>query len=48
MKYQKVVHKQHDDKWVVELELGWEKQVRREYNESSDDPEPNGMYSLVR
>jgi hypothetical protein len=46
--HQKVVHIQHDDKWVVERELGWEKQVRREYNESSDDPEPNSMYSLVR
>ena len=46
--HQKVVHIKHDDKWVVERELGWEKQVRREYNESSDDPEPNSMYSLVR
>jgi hypothetical protein len=46
--HQKVVHIKHDDKWVVERELGWEKQVRREYNESTDDPEPNSMYSLVR
>ena len=46
--HQKVVHIKHDDKWVVERELGWEKQVRREYNESNDDPEPNSMYSLVR
>ena len=46
--HQKVVHIKHDNKWVVERELGWEKQVRREYNESSDDPVPNSMYSLVR
>jgi hypothetical protein len=46
--HQKVVHIKHDDKWVVERELGWEKQVRREYNDGNDDPEPNSMYSLVR
>jgi hypothetical protein len=46
--HQKVAHIQHDDKWIVERELGWEKQVRREYNDGSDDPEPNSMYSLVR
>ena len=46
--HQKVAHIQYDDKWVVERELGWEKQVRREYNETTDEPEPNSMYSLVR
>ena len=46
--HQKVAHIQHDDKWIVERELGWEKQVRREYNDGNDDPEPNSMYSLVR
>ena len=46
--HQKVAHIQYENKWVVERELGWEKQVRREYNEYNDDPEPNSMYSLVR
>jgi hypothetical protein len=46
--HQKVAHIQYDNKWVVERELGWEKQVRREYNEGTDEPEPNSMYSLVR
>jgi hypothetical protein len=47
--HQKVAHIQYDNKWIVERELGWEKQVRREYNDGmNDDPEPNSMYSLVR
>jgi hypothetical protein len=47
--HQKVAHIQYDNKWVVERELGWEKQVRREYNDGiNDDPEPNSMYSLIR
>jgi Zinc-finger of C2H2 type len=46
--HQKVAHIQYDNKWVVERELGWEKQVRREYNEGTDEPEANSMYSLVR
>jgi hypothetical protein len=46
--HQKVVHIKHNDKWIVERELGWEKQVRREYNDGNDDPIPNSMYSLVR
>ena len=46
--HQKVVHIQHDDKWVVERELGWTNQVRIEYNEYSDEVEPNSMYSLIR
>ena len=46
--HQKVAHIQYDNKWVVERELSWEKQVRREYDESSDEPEPNSMYSLIR
>jgi hypothetical protein len=47
--HQKVVHIQHDDKWVVERELGWTNQVRIEYNDGvNDDPEPNSMYSLIR
>ena len=46
--HQKVAHIQYENKWVVERELGWEKQVRREYNDGSDDPVPNSMYSLVR
>jgi hypothetical protein len=32
--HQKVVHIQHDDKWVVERELGWTNQVRIECNEN--------------
>jgi hypothetical protein len=29
----------YDNKWIVERELGWEKQVRREYNDGiNDDP----------
>jgi hypothetical protein len=32
----------------MELEIGWEKQIRREYNDGNDEPEPNSMYSLVR
>jgi hypothetical protein len=43
-----VVHIQHEDKWIVEREINWMDQVRREYNESSDEPLPNSMYSLVR
>ena len=47
--HQKVVHIQHDDKWVVERELGWTNQVRIECNDGvNDDPEPNSMYSLIR
>ena len=47
--HQKVAHIQYDNKWIVERELGWEKQVRREYNDGmNDDPEPNSMYSLIR
>ena len=47
--HQKVAHIQHDDKWIVERELSWTNQVRREYNDGvNDDPEPNSMYSLVR
>jgi hypothetical protein len=36
--HQKVAHIQYDNKWVVERELVWEKLVRREYNESTDEP----------
>jgi hypothetical protein len=43
-----VVHIKQDDKWIVERGLGREKQVRREYNDGNDDPEPYSMYSLVR
>jgi hypothetical protein len=46
--HQKVAHIHYDNKWVVERELGWEKQVRREYNDGNDDPVPNSMYSLIR
>ena len=46
--HQKVAHIQYDNKWIIERELGWEKQVRREYNNGTDDPEPNSMYSFVR
>jgi hypothetical protein len=46
--HQKIAHIQYDNKWVVERELGWEKQVRREYNEETDEPVPNSMYSLIR
>ena len=47
--HQKVAHIQYNNKWVVERELSWEKQVRREYNDGiNDDPEPNSMYSLIR
>ena len=46
---QKVAHIQHDDKWIVEHEVSWLNQVRREYNDGvNDDPLPNSMYSLVR
>ena len=46
---QKVAHIQHDDKWIVEHEVSWLNQVRREYNDGvNDEPEPNSMYSLVR
>ena len=46
---QKVAHIQHDDKWIVEHEVSWLNQVRREYNVGvNDDPLPNSMYSLVR
>jgi hypothetical protein len=46
---QKVAHIQHDDKWIVEHEVSWMNQVRREYNDGvNDDPLPNSMYSLVR
>ena len=43
-----MVHIKQDNKWIVERELGWEKEVCREYNEGNYDPEPNSMYSLVR
>jgi hypothetical protein len=46
--HQKIAHIQYDNKWIVERELGWEKQVRKEYNDGSDDPVPNSMYSLIR
>ena len=46
--HKKVAHIQYVNKWVVERELGWEIQVRREYNEGSDEPEPNSMHSFVR
>ena len=47
--HQKVAHIQYNNKWVVERELSWEMQVRREYNDGiNDDPEPNSMYSLIR
>jgi hypothetical protein len=47
--HQKVVHIQHEDKWIVEREINWMDQVRREYNDGvNDDPLPNSMYSLVR
>ena len=37
--HQKVAHIQYDNKWVVERELGWTIQVRREHKESTDDPD---------
>jgi hypothetical protein len=47
--HQKVVHIQHEDKWIVEREINWMDQVRREYNDGvNDEPLPNSMYSLVR
>jgi hypothetical protein len=47
-KHQQIAHIQHDNKWIVEPELSWERQVIREQDEIEDDPEPNSMYSLVR
>ena len=47
--HQKVAHIQHEDKWIVEREINWMDQVRREYNDGeNDNPLPNSMYSLVR
>ena len=44
-----MAHIQHDDKWIVEHEVSWLNQVRREYNDGvNDDPFPYSMYSLVR
>ena len=37
--HQKVAHIKYDNKWVVERELGWTIQVRREHKESTDDPD---------
>ena len=39
---------QHENNWIVEPELSWERQVQREQDEIEDDPEQNSMYSLVR
>jgi hypothetical protein len=47
-KHQQIAHIQHENSWVVEPELSWERQVQREQDEIEDDPEPNSMYSLVR
>jgi hypothetical protein len=47
-KHQQIAHIQHENNWVVEPELSWERQVQREQDEIEDDPEPNSMYSLVR
>jgi hypothetical protein len=47
-KHQQIAHIQHENNWVVEPELNWERQVQREQDEIEDDPEPNSMYSLVR
>ena len=47
-KHQQIAHIQHENSWVVEPELNWERQVQREQDEIEDDPEPNSMYSLVR
>jgi hypothetical protein len=47
-KHQQIAHIQHENNWVIEPELSWERQVQREQDEIEDDPEPNSMYSLVR
>ena len=47
-KHQQIAHIQHENNWIVEPELSWERQVQREQDEIEDDPEPNSMYSLVR
>jgi hypothetical protein len=47
-KHQQIAHIQHENNWIVEPELNWERQVQREQDEIEDDPEPNSMYSLVR
>jgi hypothetical protein len=47
--HRKVAHVQYDNEWIVERELGWGKQVRREYKDGiNDDPQPNSMDSLIR
>jgi hypothetical protein len=47
-KHQQIAHIQHENNWIVEPELSWERQVQREQDEIEDEPEPNSMYSLVR
>ena len=47
-KHQQIAHIQHENSWIVEPELSWERQVQREQDEIEDDPKPNSMYSLVR
>ena len=47
-KHQQIAHIQHENNWIVEPELSWERQVQREQDEIEDEPESNSMYSLVR
>lgn len=47
-KYQKIAHIMHENKWIEEPEINWERQVISEQDDIEDDPKSNSMYSLVR
>ena len=46
--HQKIAHIQYKNKWRIEPELSWERQLQKEQDEVDDEPEPNSMYSFVR
>ena len=47
-KHQKIAHIHHENEWMIEPELSWERQVQKEQDEVDDNPAPNSMYSFVR
>jgi len=49
--HQSIAHIQHDNKWVVEPEISWERKSIKGQDETDEEDnylEPNSMYSLVR
>lgn len=49
--HQSIAHIQHDNQWVIEPEIAWERQIANDQDNTDEDDNaltPNSMYSLIR